>query len=104
MFVLIGTLSMLALLSVGQDSLAAGSATVFSFQTTGDALLAVRDWVFGFVAASLSLVATIYSGFTQDFGFSTVNSVLNIPIALQEMVLAVWLIAKGFNKSALACD
>jgi hypothetical protein len=135
-FVLIGTLSMLVLLSVGQDSLAVGSATVSSFQTTGDALLAVRDWVFGFVAlipfalgvamyyyvfyrsrlvprwlsgwgifaAALSLVATIYSGFTQDFGFSTFNTVLNIPIAVQEMVLAVWLIAKGFNQSALASD
>jgi hypothetical protein len=134
MFVLIGTLSMLVLLTVGQDSLAAGSGTASSFQATGDALLAVRDWVHGFVAlipfalgvamyyyvlyrsrlvprwlsgwglaaAAVSLVATIYSGFTQDFGFSTVNSVLSIPIGVQEMVLAVWLIAKGFNKSALA--
>jgi predicted cation transporter len=47
----------------------------------------------------LSLVATVYSGFTQDFGFSTVNTVLNIPIGIQEMVLAVWLIVKGFNPS-----
>ena len=43
------------------------------------------------------LVATVYAGFTQEFGFSTVNTVLNIPIGVQEMVLAVWLIAKGFN-------
>jgi len=132
-FVLIGTLSLLVLLTVSQQSLAAGSAAPSSFQATGDALLAVRDWVHGFVAllafgigvlmyyyvfyrsrlvprwlsgwglagAALMLVATVYAGFTQDFGFTTVTTVLSIPIGLQEMVLAVWLIAKGFNPSAV---
>ena len=132
-FVLIGTLSLLVLLTVSQQSLAAGSAAPSSFQATGDALLAVRDWVHGFVAllafgigvlmyyyvfyrsrlvprwlsgwglvgAALMLVATVYTGFTQDFGFTTVNTVLSIPIGLQEMVLAVWLIVKGFNPSAV---
>ena len=133
-FVLIGTLSLLVLLAVSQQSLASGSAAPSSFQATGGALLAVRDWVHGFVAllafgigvlmyyyvfyrsrlvprwlsglglvgAVLALVATVYIGFTQDFGFSTVNNVLHIPIGLQEMVLAVWLIARGFNAPALA--
>ena len=55
----------------------------------------------GLVGAALSLVATVYAGFTQDFGFTTFTTVLSIPIGLQEMVLAVWLIAKGFNSSAL---
>jgi hypothetical protein len=130
-FVLVGALSLLALLTVSQQ--AAGSAASSSFQVTGDALVAVRDWVHGFVAmipfgigslmysyvlyrsrliprwlsgwgfvgAALSLVATVYAGFTQDFGFTTVNSVLSAPIGLQEMVLAVWLIVKGFNLSAV---
>jgi hypothetical protein len=130
-FILVGTLSLLALLTVSQQ--AAGSAGPSSFQATGDALVAVRDWVHGFVAmipfgigslmysyvlyrsrliprwlsgwglvgAALSLVATVYAGFTQDFGFTTVNNVLSAPIGLQEMVLAVWLIAKGFNPSAV---
>jgi len=130
-FVLVGTLSLLALLTVSQQ--AAGSADPSSFQATGDTLVAVRDWVHGFVAmipfaigsllysyvlyrsrliprwlsgwglvgAALSLVATVYAGFTQDFGFTIVNIVLSVPIALQEMVLAVWLIAKGFNPSVV---
>ncbi len=133
-FVLIGTLSLLALLTVSQQSLAAGSAAPSSFQATGDALLAVRDWAHGFVGllafgigalmyyyvlyrsrlvpqwlsgwglagGALMLVATISSGFTQDFGFTTVNTVLNIPIGVQEMVLAVWLIVKGFNPSTVS--
>ncbi|MGO4342557.1 DUF4386 domain-containing protein [Pedococcus sp. 2YAF34] len=133
--VLIGTLGLLVLLTVSQDSLATG-ADAAAFRATGDALLAVRDWTTGFVGmlpfltaalmyyfvlyrarlvprwlsgwglagAALGLVATVYSGYTQDFGFSTVNTVLNIPIALQEMVLAVWLLAKGFNPSDVDAD
>ena len=63
----------------------------------------VPRWLsgWGLVGAALRLVATVYAGFTQDFGFTTVNTVLNIPIGLQEMVLAVWLIVKGFNPSAV---
>ena len=131
MLLLVGTLGLLVLLTVGQESVAAGSAAANSYQATGDALLAVRDWVTGFVmllafaigallyyyvlyrsklvprwlsgwglaGAALLLVSTVYAGFTQDFGFSTVNTVLNIPIGIQEMVLAVWLLVKGFNSS-----
>ena len=131
-FILVGTLSLLALLTVSQQ--AAGSAAPPSFQAAGDALVAVRDWAPGFVGplafgigtlmysyvlyrsrliprwlsgwglvgAALSLVATVYAGFTQDFGFTTVNDVLSAPIGLQEMVLAIWLIAKGFSAPALA--
>ena len=58
----------------------------------------VPRWLsgWGLVAVALSMIATLYAGFTQDFGFTTVNSVLSAPIGLQEMVLAVWLIVKGF--------
>lgn len=130
-FILLGTLSLLALLTVSQQ--AAGSADTSSFEATGDALVAVRDWApefvavlafvvgtfmynyvmyssrlvprwlsgWGLVGALLSLVALLYTGFTQDFGFTTMNNVLSAPIGLQEMVLAVGLIAKGFNLPAM---
>jgi hypothetical protein len=64
----------------------------------------VPRWLsgWGLVAGVLSLVATIYAGFTQEFGFTTVTNVLSAPIGVQEMVLAVWLIAKGFSKPAVA--
>jgi len=55
----------------------------------------------GIVGIGLGVVATVYAGFTQDFGLATVNTMLNIPIGLQEMVLAVWLIVKGFNPSTV---
>ena len=133
MLILVATLSLLALLTLGQGSVATGSAAAASSQVVGDTLLAVRDWVqgflmllsfaagalmysyllyqsrlvprwlsgWGFIGAGLCLVATVYAGFTQDFGLTTVNTVLNVPIGLQEMVLAVWLIVKGFNPRAI---
>jgi hypothetical protein len=58
--------------------------------------------LWGIVAIESSVVAAAYGGFTQEFGIATVNTVLNIPIGLQEVVLAVWLVARGFDRSAPA--
>jgi hypothetical protein len=35
---------------------------------------------------------------------SALQMATNLPIFLQEMVMAVWLIVKGFNASAIARD
>lgn len=64
----------------------------------------VPRWLsgWGLVAVALTLIAALYAGFTQDFGFTTVNNVLSAPIGMQEMTLAIWLIVKGFSAPALA--
>ena len=51
--------------------------------------------VWGLIAAPLMLIAGLLLPFTGDPN-STVSSILYAPMALQEMVLAVWLIARGF--------
>jgi Domain of unknown function (DUF4386) len=52
--------------------------------------------VWGLVGAALYIVPPLGSMFGHSLG------VLMAPLALQEMVMAVWLIAKGFNPSAVA--
>jgi hypothetical protein len=119
--VLVGTLSLLALLTLAQESVTSGSTDSAATDASVQVLLAVRDWVTNFMISlpfllgagmyyylmycsavvprwlsgggllgvAVSLVATLNAGFTQDFGFSTFSTVLNAPIGLQEMVLAL---------------
>ncbi len=59
--------------------------------------------VWGLIGAPLILAA----GLLIMFGlprFSPISLLLALPIALFEMVLAVWLIVKGFNSSAVASE
>jgi hypothetical protein len=56
----------------------------------------------GLVAAVISLTCILLTIFGLLIPFSTVFILLQLPIGLQEMVLAVWLIAKGFNQTAIA--
>jgi hypothetical protein len=133
-FVLIGTLSLLALLTLSQEFIAAGASGAASFQTTGTLLLALRDWQlhvisglafslgalmyyvllyqskliprwlsgWGVLGAVLSLAATVLASFTHDFGMESVHTYLSIPVGVNELALAVWLIVKGFNPSVVA--
>jgi len=133
-FVVVGALGLVSLLTVSQEAVAAGSVGLASAVPVSNLVLAVREWVHGYVALIpfqvgafmyyvalyrsrlvprwlsgwglagivLFVVSTLMAGFTQEFGFTTVNTVLNIPIGLQEMALAIWLIAKGFDQRALA--
>lgn len=135
-FVLIGTLSLLSLLTLSQEFIAAGAPGGSSFQISGTLLLALRDWQvhvisglafslgalmyyvllykskliprwlsgWGVLGAALSLTATVLASFTHDFGTESVHTYLSIPIGVNELVFAIWLIVKGFNPSAIASE
>jgi hypothetical protein len=61
----------------------------------------VPRWLSGWggAGATLGLVAAMLVLFRVTGSMSTTQVVLNVPIGVQEMVLAVWLIGKGFNSS-----
>ncbi len=56
----------------------------------------------GLVGIALTIVASVLVMFRVIIPFSPLEAGLNGPIALQEMVLAVWLITKGFNTAEAA--
>ena len=126
---IVGSIILLTLLTLSQEFVIAGVPDASYFQTLGTLLLAAREWTFmigsglvwslsalilnymlyksklvprwlsgwGLVGATLSFATYLFQVFSikiSDFLFA--------PIAVQEMVFAVWLIIKGFNSSAIA--
>jgi hypothetical protein len=73
-------------------------ALMFSFLLYRSRL--VPRWLstWGLVGAAFYIVPSVGSMFGLSLG------VLMAPLAAQEMVMAVWLIAKGFNPSAIAAE
>ncbi len=128
---IVGSITVLTLLTLSQEFVKAGVPDATHFQTTGDLLLAARDWAFligsglvwslsavilnyllyqskliprwlsvwGLFGAILSFVAYL----PEFFGIDSIE-ILWLPIGVQEMVFAVWLIVKGFNSSAVASE
>jgi len=128
----VATTGLLSLIPLSQEYVKAGASDTSHFQTLGTILLAERDSVFnlgfmaftlgalmyyyifyqskliprwlsgwGFIAAALSLSQALLVMFGEE-PFSTISILLNFPILVNEIVLAVWLIVKGFNPSAIA--
>ena len=122
-------ISWLLLLTVSQEYVKAGISDASHFQALGALLLEASDqlgsmldivfsmgalmiyylfyqsrliprWlsVWGLVGAVLYLASGLFAMFSLDFG------ILEAPLALQEMVLAVWLIVKGFSLSPIIND
>ncbi len=58
----------------------------------------------GFIAAVVWFTVGLLGIFQLIVPMSTLQVVLSLPIALQEMVMAVWLIVKGFNSSVIAAE
>ncbi|HDN59999.1 MAG TPA: DUF4386 family protein, partial [Candidatus Marinimicrobia bacterium] len=54
--------------------------------------------VWGFIAAILLILANLL----EITGLISGSMILYLPIILNEVVLAVWLIVRGFNPSAIA--
>jgi hypothetical protein len=63
----------------------------------------IPQWLsgWGVLGAFLSVAATVLASFARDFGMESVHTYLSMPIGLNELVFAVWLIAKGFNQDAV---
>ena len=133
-FYIVGALSLIIILTVGQGYVA-GASNASYYQPLGTLLLALHDWsiwmgtliffglgsltlnyllyqsklvprflsVWGLIGAALVLLYGLLSLFslTPDMLFS-ILTILALPIAVQEMVFAVWLIVKGFNPAAIA--
>jgi hypothetical protein len=128
---MVGVVSLLSLLTLGQQFTTAGAADRTSLQAIGNLLVSVHGhaalvavfafclgasmyyylffqsrliprWLsgFGIVAIILMMVACVLALFSGNRITSYIP--LAAPIAVQEIVLGVWLIVKGFNPSAVA--
>ncbi len=120
-------ISWLLLIILSQEYVKAGAPDASYFQTLGTILLEAVDGINQILAIVFSLGALmIYYLFYQSkliprwlsvWGligailylaqpllgmFGSVLEILFAPLAVQEMVFAVWLIVKGFNPSAIA--
>jgi hypothetical protein len=129
----IAVVSLLSLLTLGQQLVSAGAVERASLGVVGGLLLSLREhaalagvfafclgaflyycaffqsrliprWLSGWGIAAIILLTT--AGVLALFNNDAVTGYvpLALPIFLQEMVLAVWLIGKGFSPSAIRSD
>jgi len=128
---MMNAITTLTLLTLSQEFVRAGAPDTSYYQTLGTVLLSAGNWFYllglglVFVLSALILNFALYkskliprwlSGWglvgatlvfinylLQSFGINPVE-ILFLPIAVQEMVFALWLIVRGFNSSAIASE
>lgn len=130
----IGVISVLSLLTLSREFVAAGAQDAAAFHASGTVLKAIHEWTFmlgpnfmlgintlmysyifyktklvprfiailGMTGATLVFVCALLVMFDVIEQVSVWGGLLALPVAANEMILAVWLIMKGFNSSALA--
>ena len=131
-FSTINIINILFLLSLSREFVTSAAPVDSYFQTSGALLLAGFDWGsilldFPFTIGALVLNYVLYKSklvprwlsalglvgaalwltdaFLQVFSLSSPSlEILALPIAAQEMILAAWLIIKGFNTPATALE
>jgi Domain of unknown function (DUF4386) len=130
-FYMVGLVCLMSLLTLGQQFTTAAAAERTSLQAIGNLLVSLRDHadllaVFAFCLGALMYYTLFFQSrliprWLSGFGIVAIISMLAAcvlalfsgnritsyiplaaPIAVQEMVLAVWLIVKGFNPFAIA--
>ena len=85
--------------ALGQTVFAIGAAMLYYLLWQSKL---IPQWMslWGLVASPLFVVASLSLLWTGDPN-STLSTVLYIPMAIQEMVMALWLVFRGFNSAAL---
>lgn len=131
--IIIGIISVLALLTLSQEYIAGGAQNSSVFEANGTVLKVIHEWTFllgpnfmlgintmmysfifyksklvprfipiiGMTGAALVFTCSILVMFDVIEQVSVWGALLAMPVAANEMILAVWLIAKGFNDTPL---
>jgi hypothetical protein len=74
---------------------------IYSYIFYRSKLVPVKLSIFGFIAGVMIFVAALLEIYGITSPYSAQTAVLAMPIAVYEMVLAGWLIVRGFNVEAL---
>jgi hypothetical protein len=132
-FILIGVIIILLILSISQDYVRSGSSNLTMFELIGGLLRTGRDYVnhiamivslniggimlylllfqsrlvprwlsvWGIIGAIMTIIASFFIMFRLIDIITPEYMIMNVPIALQELTFAIWLIVKGFDKKVL---